>query len=68
MTLTALSLTEAKYAWVVKPVEPDEVMINRCVFNHCTYMYKVHKAHLLQPIPNVWKLIPVLAQALLKIV
>ena len=26
-TLNALSLTEEKYAWVIKPVEPDEVCI-----------------------------------------
>ena len=26
-TLNALSLTEEKYAWVIKPVEPDEVHV-----------------------------------------
>ena len=27
-TLNALSLTEEKYAWVIKPVEPDEVCVS----------------------------------------
>ena len=33
MTLTALSLTEAKYAWVIKPVEPDEVIVYYRVYS-----------------------------------